>query len=141
METAIDESRRSRHRLRLVVLAALLIAGLLGMHALVGGPSAAIALMTSSGHASPTSHGMTAPVSSASGAHGPMHGSAGCADAMSGGGGSACVSAPTGKTIPAIPVPVTASLPELAPAAAPAPPTQIPRRLALTHLELSIHRT
>src|SRR5699024_5068005 len=36
VETVTDEPRRSRHWLQLVVLAALLITGLLGMHALVG---------------------------------------------------------------------------------------------------------
>ena len=88
METASDEPRLSRPRLQLFVVAALLIAGLLGMHALVGGPTAAAASMTSSGHASLSSHGMigaptAAPVLTASGAHGTVHGSGGCADAMS----------------------------------------------------------
>jgi hypothetical protein len=143
--TATDQPRRSRHRLQAAVLAALLIAGLLGMHALVGGPAAATASTTPSAHAPLSSHGMTgaataSPVVTASGAHGMVHGSGGCADAMSG-GGSTCVSAPTGKSIPALPVPGAASLPDLAPAAAPTPPSQTPRRLALTHLELSIHRT
>lgn len=88
METASDEPRLSRPRLQLFVVAALLIACLLGMHALVGGPTAAAASMTSSGHASLSSHGMigaptAAPVLTASGAHGTVHGSGGCADAMS----------------------------------------------------------
>jgi len=146
VETASDEPRLSRPRLQLFVVAALLIAGLLGMHALVGGPTAAAASMTSSGHASLSSHGMigaptAAPVLTASGAHGTVHGSGGCADAMSGGGGCTCVSVPTGKSVPALPAPVAASLPGLVPAPEPTPPTQTPRRLALTHLELSIHRT
>lgn len=145
MATATDRPRRSQHRLRVAVLAALLIAGLLGMHALVVAPAAATASMTSPAHAPLASHGMigpatAAPALTASGAHGMAHGSGGCADAMSG-GGSTCVSAPTGKSIPALPVPVAASLPDLVPAAAPTPPSETPRRLALTHLELSIHRT
>lgn len=146
METATHEPRCSRHRLQLVVLAALLIAGLLGMHALVGGPVAAAAPMSSPTHASAQSHGTNAAVTAAPslttpGAHGAAHGSGGCADAMSSGSGSACVSVPTAKSVPALPVPPVVSLPGLAPAAAPTPPSQTPRRLAMTHLELSIHRT
>ncbi|MCG7309220.1 hypothetical protein [Brachybacterium sp. ACRRE] len=146
METATDEPRRSRHRLQLFVLAALLIAGLLGMHALVGGSAAVTASTAASGHVSSASHGMVGaaiapPAPTASGSHGMVHGSGGCADAMSGGGGSVCASVPTGKSVPALPGPPVVSLPELVPAAAPTPPSQTPRRFALTHLELSIHRT
>ncbi|MFW6598355.1 hypothetical protein ACQBAU_07365 [Propionibacteriaceae bacterium Y2011] len=146
META-TETRCSRHWVQLTVLAALLIAGLLGMHALGGAAAAASASMTSSGLASPAVSGMngmageagTDPVPTASGGHGPAHGSDGCADAMS--GGSTCVSEPTGTSVPALPAPAVVSRPKLVPAAAPMPPSQTPRRLALTHLELSIHRT
>ncbi|CAM2963239.1 MULTISPECIES: DUF6153 family protein [Dermacoccus] len=145
METATDERCRSRHRLQFVVLVALLISGLLGMHALVGGPAAATASMASPGHASRASHGVTGaavtPVPIASGARGMVHGSGGCADAMSGGGGSTCVSVPTGKSVPALPVPPFAAVPTPVSAPMPTPPSETPRRFALTHLELSIYRT
>lgn len=147
MQTATDDPRRSRHWLQLAVLVALLIAGLLGMHALVGGPMPATASIASSAHASPASpaaaaQATAAPASATYGAHGMVHGSGGCADAMNGSGGSTCVSVPTGKDLPALPVPPAASLPypDLA-AATPTPPSQTPRRFALSHLELSIQRT
>lgn len=144
--TAIPEPRRSMRRVPLIVLAALLIAGLLGMHALTSAPMPATASMASSGHASPASPALAdqataAPAAAMSGPHGTMHGSGGCADAMSG-GGSTCVSVPTGKDLPALPAPSAASLPRpVLAAAAPTPPPETPRRLALTHLELSIQRT
>lgn len=103
-------------RVPLIVLAVLLIAGLLGMHALASAPMPATASMASSGHASPASPAVAdqataAPVSAMSGPHGAVHGSGGCADAMSGGGGSTCVSVPTGKDLPTLPAPSAASLP------------------------------
>ncbi|WP_145998901.1 DUF6153 family protein [Brevibacterium linens] len=141
MKSATPEPCRSRHWLQLVVLTALLIVGLLGMHALVGG-SAAATSMASSAHASSQSAGTTtsASVSSASGAQGSVHGSGGCADAMNG-GDSTCVSAPTVESIPALPVPSVADVLTPVSAPLPTPPLETPRRFALTHLELSIHRT
>jgi hypothetical protein len=145
VETVTDEPRRSRHWLQLVVLAALLITGLLGMHALVGGPAAATTSTASPAHASSSSPGMTgmtttASMSSASGAQGLVRGSGGCADAMNS-GDSTCVSAPTAESIPALPVPSVAAVPTPVSAPMPAPPSETPRRFALTHLELSIYRT
>ncbi|XSS46823.1 hypothetical protein ACQBAU_01995 [Propionibacteriaceae bacterium Y2011] len=145
--TATYEPGRS-HWWQLTVFAALLIVGLLGMHALASGPMAASAQtsMTSSGHASPASPGMSeaaapASVPMTSGSHGVVHGTGGCADAMSSGGGSTCVSVPTGKSISALPTSPPASLPEPVPAAWTTPPPETPRRFALSHLELSIYRT
>lgn len=145
VETATYETCRSRHWLQLVVLTALLITGLLGMHALVGGPAAATASTASPVHVSSQSPGMTgmtstASMSSASGVQGPVHGSGGCADAMNN-GDSTCVSAPTAESIPALPVPSVAAVPTPVSAPMPTPPSETPRRFALTHLELSIYRT
>jgi hypothetical protein len=147
VETATDEPCRSRHWLQLSVLTALLIVGLLGMHALVNGAgvTAMNASVASMGHASPASPGMTdaaaiASSSSASGPHGMGPGSSGCAEAMGSVGGSTCVPGPTAKSIPALPAPLPASLPYLGPAPEPVPPPETPRRLALSHLELSIYR-
>lgn len=142
VETATYETCRSRHWLQLIVLMALLITGLLGMHALVGGPTAATVSMASPAHASPSSPGMTstASMSSASGAQGLVYGSGGCADAMNS-GDSTCVSAPTAESIPALPVPSVAAVPTPVSAPMPTPPSETPRRFALTHLELSIYRT
>ena len=88
VKCATPEPCRGRQWLQLVVLTVLLITGLLGMHALVGGPAAATASMASPAHASPSSPGMTgmsptASMSAAAGAQGLVHGSGGCADAMS----------------------------------------------------------
>ncbi|WP_206476507.1 hypothetical protein, partial [Microbacterium sp. KRD172] len=47
----------------------------------------------------------------------------------------------TDKSIPVLPVPLAAVLPDLGPAAEPGPPLETARRLALSHLELSISRT
>ncbi|PFG69090.1 hypothetical protein B0O41_3941 [Propionibacteriaceae bacterium ES.041] len=148
VETATDEPRCSRHRLQLLVLAALLIAGLLGMHSLANGAAATAmsAPMASMKHSSPATPGITHAAasissSSASGPHGMVHGSGGCAGAMSSGSGATCVPGPTGKGIPVLPAPLAATLPELGPAPEPVPPLQTPRRLALSHLELSIYRT
>ncbi|SDS18176.1 hypothetical protein SAMN04489751_1421 [Brevibacterium sandarakinum] len=125
----------------LIALVTLLIAGLLGMHALASGSMAATAAVTSSGHAPSASPAVAdqaaaAPVSMTSGSHGTVHG---CADAMS--GGSTCVSVPTDKSVPALPAPSTASLPGPVFAVLSMPPPETPRRLALSHLELSICRT
>ncbi len=148
VETATDEPRRSRHRLQLLVLAALLIAGLLGMHSLANGAGATAmsAPMASMKHSAPATPALTAeaavaPSSSTSGSHGMVHGSGGCAGAMSSVSGSTCVPGPTGKSIPVLPAPLAATLPELGRAPEPVPPLQTPRRLALSHLELSIYRT
>jgi len=147
VETATDEPRRSRHRLQLLVLAALLIAGLLGMHSLANGAGAtAMSVpMASMKHSAPATPALTAeaavPSSSTSGSHGMVHGSGGCAGAMSSGSGSTCVPGPTGKSIPVLPAPLAATLPELGPAPEPVLLLQTPRRLALSHLELSIYRT
>jgi len=148
VETTTDQPCRSRHWLKLVVLAALLIAGLLGMHALVGGAQATTmsAPMASMEHPSAATLGATgaataAPSPSTSGPHGMVHGSSGCADAMSGGSGSTCVSVPTGKSVPVLPAPLPAVIPDLGLATEPVPPPETPRRLALSHLELSISRT
>src|SRR5699024_6570921 len=147
VKSATPETCRGRHWLQLVVLTALLIMGLLGMHALIGGSAASTTSMASSAHASSQSARTAttrsvsdASVSSAAGAQGAVHGSGGCADAMNG-GDSTCVSAPTAESIPALPVPSLANV--LAPVSAPLPmpPSETPRRFALTHLELSIHRT
>lgn len=145
VETATDEPCRSRHWLQLIILTALLITGLLGMHALVGGPAAATTPMASPAHASSQSPGMTgmtsiASMSSATGAQGPVHGSGGCADAMNS-GDSTCVSAPTAESIPALPVPSVADVLTPVSAPLPTPLSETPRRFALTHLELSIYRT
>ena len=147
VESATDEPCRRRHWLQLAVLAALLIVGLLGMHALVNGAAATAtsAPMASMGLGSQTT-GMTddaatAPSSTASGPHGMVHGSGGCAAAMGSGGGSTCVPGPTGKSIPVLPAPLAAALLDLGPAPEPVPPRETPRRLALSHLELSIYRT
>ena len=62
VETATDEPRCSRHRLQLLVLAALLIAGLLGMHSLVSGAGATAmsAPMASMKHSAPATPALTA---------------------------------------------------------------------------------
>lgn len=147
MLTAIPDPRRNMRRVPLIALAALLIAGLLGMHALASAPMTAMAQASTgqSGHAFTASPGttdeaVTAPMLTTPGPHGTVH-SGGCADAMSSGGGSACVSVPTAKSIPALPVPSAASLPGPVIAVLSMPPTETSRRLALSHLELSIYRT
>ncbi|MBZ4496497.1 MULTISPECIES: DUF6153 family protein [Dermacoccus] len=145
MKCATPEPCRGRQWLQLVVLTVLLITGLLGMHALVGGPAAATASMASPAHASPSSPGMTgmsptASMSAAAGAQGLVHGSGGCADAMNS-GDSTCVSAPTAESIPALPVPSVADVLTPVSAPLPTPLSETPRRFALTHLELSIYRT
>ena len=119
-------------RVPLIALAALLVAGLLGMHALASAPMTAMAQasMGQSGHAFTTTPEP----------QGTVH-FGGCADAMSSGGGSTCVSVPTAKSIPALPVPSAASLPGPVFAVLSLPPPETSRRLALSHLELSIYRT
>lgn len=109
VKSATPEPCRGQHWLQLVVLTALLIMGLLGMHALIGESAASTTTMASSAHASSQSAGTTttASMSSASGAQRAVHGSGGCADAMNG-GDSTCVSAPTAESIPALPVPFAA---------------------------------
>lgn len=148
VETTTDQPCRSRHWLQLVVLVALLIAGLLGMHALVGGAQATAmsAPMASMEHPSPTTPDVTRaatadPLPSPSGPHGMVHGSSGCAAAIGSGGVSTCVPGPTGKSVPVLPALLPAVLPDLGPATEPVPPPETPRRLALSHLELSISRT
>ncbi|MCE7480671.1 MULTISPECIES: DUF6153 family protein [Microbacterium] len=148
VETVTDEPCRRPHWLQLTVLAILLIAGLLAMHALINGAAATatIAPMATMGHASQTTPGTsddaaTTPTSTATGPHGMVHRSGGCAAAMGSGVGSTCTPGPTDKSIPVLPVPLAAVLPDLGPAAEPGPPLETARRLALSHLELSISRT
>lgn len=141
MENASYEPDRGRHWLQLAVLAALLIVGLLSMHTLVNGAAstATSASRTSKGHASEASEAVNAPLSTTSGSHGMVHGS--CAAAMSSGTGTACAPGPTGKTFPALSAPLAAILPNLGIAPETVPPPETPRRLALSHRELSIYRT
>ena len=81
MQTATDASRRTRRWVALIVLAGLLIAGLLGMHALASAPMTPTGPVASAGHAAPSpavaDQPTAAPLPAMSGPHGAVHGSGG----------------------------------------------------------------
>jgi hypothetical protein len=136
---AVTRTRATRGRW---VLVALLLVGLLGMHVLTAAPLDSAGAMPA-GHHAPTSafaaHDTVEPAHTAANGRDLRHD--GCETAMGHGGSAMCVPGPVENGASVVPAPHGAMPASTGAVTDPAPPRNAPRRVALSHGDLSIYRT